>query len=185
VCWSLSLSTLAIYFSARLELGYWCWLQAFSSNIRLGQKWLTVTNTLAYCIALSLIEIYTSNNSYNCGLHLFCRRKWLIAEYSTTTYWNGALCLLLVKAYRWQLWKGSHFNLNIKSDEKSHILRSRVVIQWKLFNYSGFFLFVQRIFSCNWVFQWLTKSPVEYWFIKTRAEVFIQKMMVWLKTKWN
>ncbi len=37
---------------------------------------------------------------------------------------------------------------------------------------------------CNWVFprvEWLTKSPVEYWFIKTKARVFIQKTMAWLK----
>ena len=101
-----------------------------------------MSNTLAYCIALSLIEIYTSKNSSNCGLHLFCRRKWLKAEYSTTTYWNGALCLLLVKASRWQLWKGSHFNLNIKSEEKKVIYWERVL--WFNENYS-----IIQGFSCS------------------------------------
>ncbi len=32
-------------------------------------------------------------------------------------------------------------------------------------------------------FQWSNwqKSPVQYWFIKTQEQVFIQKMMAWLK----
>ncbi len=40
------------------------------------------------------------------------------------------------------------------------------------------------MFLCNRVFawvEWLTKSPVEYWFIKTKARVFVQKRMAWLK----
>ncbi len=31
-----------------------------------------------------------------------------------------------------------------------------------------------------WV-EWLTISPVEYWFIKTKVILFIHKMMAWLK----
>ncbi len=31
----------------------------------------------------------------------------------------------------------------------------------------------------------LTKSPVEYWFIKTKTQVFIQKNDDLIKTKWN
>jgi len=37
----------------------------------------------------------------------------------------------------------------------------------------------------NGVTVWLTKSAVEYWFIKTQAWVFIQKLMAWLKRNEN
>jgi len=43
-------------------------------------------------------------------------------------------------------------------------------------------IFIQLGFSVSEV---TDKSPVEYWFMKTEAQVFIQKTGGLIKTKWN
>ncbi len=71
------------------------------------------------------------------------------------------------------------FNKSTKVGSKSNVY-SQLFGEAKTKNNKLFEMFCAIGFffepSGNW-----QKSPVEYWFIKTGTQVFIQKMMAWLK----